>query len=233
MYDCIVIGSGIGGLAAAGMLARAADKRVLVLEKHSQPGGLTHCFRRDGASWDIGVHYLGELNQGDRIFQYFDYLSAGELKWNRMPDGFDRFIYPGIDFTVPSHPHEYRDKLIALFPDEERAIRRYFRDIRRAFRWHVLNVSRGIAPRFVAPGLALVSKLTGRTASGTTGDYLEKRFWSPKLRALLASQWGDYGLPPIVQRLRCACAASESLPPRSLVPARGQRTNRPHLRTNH
>ena len=32
MYDAIVIGSGIGGLTTAGLLARVAGKRVLVLE---------------------------------------------------------------------------------------------------------------------------------------------------------------------------------------------------------
>ena len=37
-YDVIVIGSGIGGLTTAGLLARTAGKRVLVLERHTEPG---------------------------------------------------------------------------------------------------------------------------------------------------------------------------------------------------
>jgi phytoene dehydrogenase-like protein len=61
MWDAIVIGSGIGGMTAAGLLAGVASKKVLVLEKHSEPGGLTHVFRRDGASWDVGLHYVGEV----------------------------------------------------------------------------------------------------------------------------------------------------------------------------
>ncbi len=196
MYDCIVIGSGIGGLSAAGMLARAAGKRVLVLEKHTEPGGLTQSFRRDGASWDVGVHYLGEMTLRDQFRAYLDYLTDGELKWNRMPEGFDRFIYPGIDFTVPSSSIEYQEKLISVFPGEERAIRRYFRDIDRTFKWNVVRLSRGMVPEFIDPVLSLIQRLTGRTATMSTRDYLDKNFRSAELRALLASQWGDYGLPP-------------------------------------
>ncbi|MGL6175433.1 MAG: NAD(P)-binding protein, partial [Vibrionaceae bacterium] len=59
MYDAIVIGSGIGSMTAAGLLAGVAGKKVLVLEKHTEPGGLTHAFRRDGATWDVGLHYVG------------------------------------------------------------------------------------------------------------------------------------------------------------------------------
>ena len=36
-YDAIVIGSGIGGMTAAGLLAGVAHKRVLVLEKYTEP----------------------------------------------------------------------------------------------------------------------------------------------------------------------------------------------------
>ena len=63
-WDAIVIGSGMGGLAAAGFLARVGKRKVLVLEKHSERGGQTHVFRRDGASWDVGLHYIGNLRRG-------------------------------------------------------------------------------------------------------------------------------------------------------------------------
>lgn len=104
MWDAIVIGSGVGGMTASGLLAGVAGKKVLVLEKHSEPGGLTHVFRRDGASWDVGLHYLGELEPGSQVRAFFDCLSGGELRWNRMTDEFERFVYPGLDFRVPSDP---------------------------------------------------------------------------------------------------------------------------------
>ena len=39
--EIIVIGSGIGGLCCAGLLAKSGEK-VLVLEAHSKPGGAAH-----------------------------------------------------------------------------------------------------------------------------------------------------------------------------------------------
>lgn len=196
MYDAIVIGSGIGGLTTAGLLARVAGRRVLVLEKHTEPGGLTHTFRRDGFSWDVGLHYIGQLEPGSPLRAYLDYLSGDELVWNRVPDAYDRFVYPGIDFSAPSDPAEYQRKLIEAFPAEARAIRRYFRDIRNVNRWNTLNFIKHMVPGTVAPLLRGVQQISGRMALGTTQRYLKRRFRSPRLRALLASQWGDYGLPP-------------------------------------
>ena len=46
-YDAIIIGSGIGGLAAALMLAHQGKKTV-VLEKGSSPGGRLASFEKDG-----------------------------------------------------------------------------------------------------------------------------------------------------------------------------------------
>lgn len=195
-WDAIVIGSGIGGLSAAGLLAAVAGKRVLVLEKHSEPGGLTHVFRRDGASWDVGVHYVGEMEEGSMIRSFFDFLSGRQLRWNRMTDEFERFIYPELSFAVPSDPDRYVERLIARFPGEERAIRQYFRDIRSAQRWAVLGFAQGFMPRFASFFLRQFQHLTRAKATQTTATYLSRHFRSPLLRALLASQWGDYGLPP-------------------------------------
>ena len=126
MYDAIVIGSGIGALTTAGLLAGVAGARVLVLEKHSTPGGLTHSFRRMGASWDVGLHYVGDMHPRSRPRQLFDYLTGGALTWNRMPSGYDRFVLPGhgLTFTIPSSMAHYRDLLTKLFPHEKNAIRR-------------------------------------------------------------------------------------------------------------
>lgn len=196
MYDAIIIGSGIGGLTAAGLLAGVAGKKVLVLEKHTEPGGLTHVFRRDGASWDVGLHYVGEVEPGSPARALFDYLSGGELRWNRMPHAFERFVYPGLDFAVPADPRDYEARLLERFPDEARAIRRYFRDIRRATLWSWLGFARGMVPAPVVPLLRFAQRLTAGLPTRTTKSYLDSRFASPELRALLASQWGDYGLPP-------------------------------------
>lgn len=196
MHDAIVIGSGIGGLAAAGLLSGVAGRRVLVLEKHTQPGGLTHVFRRDGASWDVGLHYVGEVAPGSPVRALFDYLSGGELRWRPLPADFDRFVYPDLQLAEPSDPAEYQRRLVERFPQEAGAIRRYFRDVRAAQRWMRLVFTRDMVPSPMAPLVGLVARLMRGAALETTGEYLGRRFRSPQLRALLASQWGDYGLPP-------------------------------------
>jgi phytoene dehydrogenase-like protein/NAD(P)H-flavin reductase len=195
-WDAIVIGSGIGGLSAAGFLARVGKMRVLVLEKHSERGGQTHVFRRDGASWDVGLHYLGELQPGTFIRSLFDFLSDGTLGWNRMPDDFERFVYPGFAFAVPSDPRRYEGRLIERFPDEADAIRRYFRDLGAAARWHILGVQQQMAPAPLAFLIAQARRFGAAQATQTTDAYLQRHFRSRELKALLATQWGDYGLPP-------------------------------------
>ena len=55
-YDCVVIGAGNGGLAAAAQLA-AKGAKVLLLEQHTNFGGLATWFkRRGGHIFDVSLH---------------------------------------------------------------------------------------------------------------------------------------------------------------------------------
>ena len=198
MNDAIVIGSGIGALTTAGLLAGVAGARVLVLEKHCTPGGLTHSFRRMGASWDVGLHYVGDMHPGSRPRQLFDYLTGGALTWNRMPSGYDRFVLPGhgLDVTIPSILEEYQRLLISLFPHEKRAIRRYRADVQRAYSYMSLGYVREMVPERVAPAVRLAQRALAGHALELTQHYMERRFRDPALRALLTTHWGDYGVEP-------------------------------------
>jgi len=192
-WDAIVIGSGMGGLTTASLLAQLQGKRVLVLERHFKLGGFTHAFRRGAWEWDVGLHYVGGMQDGGELRRMMDLVTGGEVRWNPMPDRFERFVYPELEIEVPSHPAGFQEVLASRFPAERDALRAYFADLRRVVGWATRHFAGAIVPRPVA---ALLD-LPGRSlALQTTGAYLARRFRDPLLRAVLCSQWGDYGLPP-------------------------------------
>ena len=59
--DVIVIGSGIGGLSCAALLARYGFE-VTVCESHSIPGGAAHAFERNGFKFDSGPSLYSGLS---------------------------------------------------------------------------------------------------------------------------------------------------------------------------
>ena len=70
-YDFIILGSGMGGLTAAAVLAKNGYQ-VLVLEKNHQIGGSLQVFSRDKCVFDTGVHYIGGLDKGENLYQLFN-----------------------------------------------------------------------------------------------------------------------------------------------------------------
>jgi phytoene dehydrogenase-like protein len=55
MYDAIIIGAGLSGLAAGVRLAHFG-RRVCIVERHRIPGGLNSYYRRRGREFDVGLH---------------------------------------------------------------------------------------------------------------------------------------------------------------------------------
>src|SRR5271167_2197999 len=125
-WDAIVIGSGIGGLSAAVLLAAHGGKRVLVLERHYESGGFTHTFHRPGYEWDVGLHYIGQVeDERSSVRRAFDHVTAGMVQWQAMSEIYDRFIIEGRTFDLVAGLDRFRDGMKQFFPREARAIDRY------------------------------------------------------------------------------------------------------------
>ncbi len=88
-YDAIVIGSGMGSLTTAALLAKEGQK-VLVLERHYTAGGFTHVFKRKGYEWDVGIHYIGDVQRPmSPIKKLFDYVSKWSgTRWMKRGDDY-------------------------------------------------------------------------------------------------------------------------------------------------
>ena len=97
-YDCIIIGSGLGGLQCAYILARSGRK-VCVLEQGEQIGGALQTFRRGKSVFDTGFHYVGGLDHGQPLNKLFDYFDLLDLPWHRLDDNcFDEIIIDGKSY---------------------------------------------------------------------------------------------------------------------------------------
>lgn len=197
-WDAIVIGSGIGGLTAAALLAKHAARKVLVLERHYTPGGYTHSFNRPGYSWDVGVHYIGDVNdRSSGVRAAFDHLTDGQLEWAPMADVYDRVLMGGRTFDFPSGLERLRQCWREYFPSEAGAIDNYLAAVVSAQKASGLYFAEKAVPR-------PISRLAGsfmrapflRWASRSTLDVLRGFTSNEELIGVLTAQWGDYGLPP-------------------------------------
>ncbi len=196
-YDVIIIGSGIGGLSCAALLA-LRGKRVLVLEKHFKIGGWTHTFRRKDYEWDVGIHYIGQVhNPRSPIRKLFDIISDGNLKWTKMDDNYDRIIFPDRSYDFVAPRARFVENMISYFPKEEKAILTYMNlldDVAKSSRSYFSQKAlSGILDTLSYP---FMTRKFFKYSDRTTLDILSEITSDKRLIGVLTGQWGDYGLPP-------------------------------------
>jgi phytoene dehydrogenase-like protein len=120
-YDVVVIGSGLGGLTAANILARDGMK-VLLLEQHYKLGGLATWFKRPGGHiFDISLHGFpnGMVKSCRRYWSKEIADSIVQLEGVR-------FDNPMFSLTTTFDRKDFTNLLTSDFGVEEEAVNRFF-----------------------------------------------------------------------------------------------------------
>ena len=89
----IIIGAGIGGISAAGILARKGYD-VTLIEKNAYPGGRSGSYMKDGHRFDIGATFLMMPGEYEKAFEAVGKKMSEELTLFRM-DPVYNIKYPG------------------------------------------------------------------------------------------------------------------------------------------
>jgi all-trans-retinol 13,14-reductase len=196
-WDAIVVGSGLGGLTCAALMAKAG-KRVLVLERHYTAGGFTHSFRRRGFEWDVGVHYIGDVHKPHSpMRRVFDTITDGQLQWAKMDDVYDSMLIAGNRYDYHTGVNAFRDGLLQHFPNAGKDIDAYLQHVRRASQSVLGHFGPRLLPALLqGAATAALRRFSGDYFARTTFDVLSECTRDAKLASVLAGQWGDYGTPP-------------------------------------
>ena len=198
-WDVIVIGSGVGGLAAGAALAQTG-RRVLLLERHFVLGGLTQTFEREGFRWDVGVHYIGDLRADAPEGRLMRRLGVDDLEFAPMPQTYDRLHFPeGFRFDVRAPESAWIDDLKAAFPEHRAAIDGYCAALEDASSVAPLLFAARSAPPLIGKAVrwwkgSRIERWAPMTTAQVIGSFID----DPRLAAVLAAQWGDFGGAPRV-----------------------------------
>lgn len=196
-WDTIVIGSGIGGMAAAAALSKVGHT-VLLLEQHQTLGGLTHSFSRDGFTWDVGIHYLSGVAPGDHARGMLDWLSDTPIDFVSLGSIYDTLHIGSSEPLSLSRPYEAQERdLKDRFPDQAEAIEAWTRALHEG-----REAMYKVFPTRAMPEIAgdvldwwnrrAIAKWCGRTTKEVIDDITD----DPELAAAMAAQWGDHGGRP-------------------------------------
>ncbi|MEN6458566.1 MAG: NAD(P)/FAD-dependent oxidoreductase [Thermoguttaceae bacterium] len=127
MYDTIIIGAGMSGLAAGVRLAHFG-KRVCILERHSAIGGLNSFYKQRGRTLDVGLHAITNFSpKGARtgpLAKLFRQLRVAWEDWALVPQLGSAIIFPNAILRFSNEFEMLESEIRLRFPNQVDNVRR-------------------------------------------------------------------------------------------------------------
>jgi phytoene dehydrogenase-like protein len=112
MYDTIIIGAGMSGL-AAGIRLAYYDQRVCILERHYTIGGLNSFYRLRGRDYDVGLHALTNVTpKGTKTGPLARLLRQLRMRWDDFaiaPQLGSEIAFPDVRLRFDNNSRTLRD----------------------------------------------------------------------------------------------------------------------------
>lgn len=119
MYDTIIIGAGMSGLAAGIRLAHFGH-RVCILERHSAIGGLNSFYRQRGRTLDVGLHAITNfVPKGTRTGPFAQMLRQLRFAWEEWalsPQLGSAIMFPGVTLRFSNEFEMLESEVRRNFP---------------------------------------------------------------------------------------------------------------------
>lgn len=189
-YDAVVVGSGLGGVSAAALLAKHGYK-TLVCEQGEGAGGLAHAFKRGEYTFDSAIRVLAEAEMVEGLLEYLGVRDECNLI---HIDHLYRAEFPDGSIFAPVGLEEFMEAHIRLFPDEEEGIREFF-GLRRQMFLETAQMPMQVDPRQLANAMELAPTLF-KYRTATLQQVLDEHLHDPKLKAMACALWPYMGTEP-------------------------------------
>ncbi|MCA9268015.1 MAG: NAD(P)/FAD-dependent oxidoreductase [Planctomycetales bacterium] len=121
MYDTIIIGAGMSGLAAGIRLAHY-DQRVCILERHYTIGGLNSFYRLRGRDYDVGLHAITNFTpKGEKKGPLARLLRQLRFRWEDFalsPQVGSSIAFPGVRLRFNNDIELLTSQIAVAFPGQ-------------------------------------------------------------------------------------------------------------------
>jgi len=132
MYDTIIIGAGMSGL-AAGIRLAYFGQRVCILERHYTIGGLNSFYRLNGRDYDVGLHAVTNFTpKGTRTGPLARLLRQLRIRWDELllaPQVGSVVAFPDIELHFSNEFEKLESEINSKFPSQMDNFRRLLKRI--------------------------------------------------------------------------------------------------------